>query len=101
MLQLVLQLKSYFRSRHGTELGVTTRRFEVATTRELENQRQVVTSLRGRDRKYEAEPSEVPVRENEVATTLLFKDLEGGRDQSLRSRPEDTISIRNPGHNYV
>ena len=55
----------------------------------------------GRDRKYEAEPGEVLVRENEVATTLLFKDLKGGRNQSLKSRPEDTISIRNPGRNYV
>ena len=81
-------------------MGVTTRRFEVATARELENQRQVATSLRGRDRKYEAEPGKVLVRENEVATTLLFKDLKGGRDQSLRLRPEDTISIKNPGRNY-
>ena len=77
----------------------TIRRFEVATTRELENQRQVATSLRGRDRKSEAEPGEVPVRENEVATTLLFKDPKGGHDQSLRSRPKDTLSIRNPGRN--
>ena len=80
-------------------MGGTIRRFEVATTRELENQRQVATSLRGRDRKSEAEPGEVPDRENEVATTLLFKDPKGGHDQSLRSRPEDTLSIRNPGRN--
>ena len=82
-------------------MGVTTRRFEVATTRGLDNKRQVATSLRGRDTKYEAESGEVLVKENEVATTLLFKDLKGGRDQSLRSLPEDTISIRYPGRNYV
>ena len=51
--------------------------------------------------KYKAELGEVPVKKNEVVTTLLFKDLKGGRDQSLRSLPEDTISIRNPSRNYV
>ena len=48
---------------------------------------------RGRYRKPEAEPSEVQVREIEVATNLLFKNLKEGHDKSLRSRPEYTLSI--------
>ena len=58
------------------------------------NQREVATYYQGRYRKPEAEPSEVPVRENEVATTSLFKDPKGGHDQSLRSRPETANEMR-------
>ena len=42
-----------------------------------------------------------PYKKIEVATTLLVKDLKGGRDQSFRSRPEETLIIKNPGHDYV
>ena len=43
-----------------------------------------------------ADPSEVPVREIEVATILLFKFPKRGRDQSLRSRPKETLNITKP-----
>ena len=56
---------------------------------------------RGRDRKPEAEPSEFPVREIEVATTLLFKDPKGGRDQSLRSRLKETLNMTKPCCNLI
>ena len=51
--------------------------------------------------KPEAEPSEVPVREIEVATILLFKDPKGGHDQSLRSRPKETLNITKPCRNLI
>ena len=61
--------------------------------------KEVATQYRGRDKKPEAEPSEVPVREIEVATTLLFKDPKGRRNQSLRSRPKETLNITKPCRN--
>ena len=42
-----------------------------------------------------------PCKKIEAVTTLLVKDLKGGRDQSLRSRPEETLRIKNPSHDYV
>ena len=33
-----------------------------------------------------------PCKKIEAATTLLVKDLKGGRDQSFRSRPEEVLS---------
>ena len=51
--------------------------------------------------KPEVDPSEVLVREIEVATILFFKDPKGGRDQSLRSRPKDTLNITKPCRDLI
>ena len=51
--------------------------------------------------KPEAEPSEVPVREIEVATTLLFKDPKVGHDQSLRSRSKETLKVTKPCRSLI
>ena len=70
-----------FRSRHETGLKVTT------------------WSLR---LQHETEPQMKSLQENlKLQPLLLVKDLKGGRDQSFRSRPEDTLRIKNPGHDYV
>ena len=51
--------------------------------------------------KPEAESSEVPIREIEVATTLLFKEPKGSRYHSLRSRPKERLSTTKPGRNLI
>ena len=51
--------------------------------------------------KPKVEPSEVPAREIEVATILLFKDPKRGRDHAQRSLPKETLNITKPCRDLI
>ena len=88
-----------FRSRHETGLRVTTWGLRLQLNEGVEGQKG------GHDQllrlQHEAEPNEVPARKFKLRPPFLVKDLKGGRDQSFRSRPEETLRSKNVGHNYV